>query len=247
MVDMEQEIAVPQISCPARRLRAVLAATQMAEQLLEVPTVVFLSFFLYHHSCASVLTSWMVGLIISLVRRVVSVLEDIVAGWLPAPATQLFLLCHCPRVLQFIRWCSRLWQCVCRFHRWVPCSLRLPFRAWCLRDCAVVLGLGIPERQLLLWNVSGLIVVCGEHAESVKPPSLRKLTHDRVTIVARSIREKYQNSPPSKNTISCTLQALPGPRNRPHEPWFTSTKKNVGKSSKQHPLLTRACIHCRTT
>ena len=37
-VDTEQEIEVPKISCPARPpRRAVLAATQMVEQLLEVP------------------------------------------------------------------------------------------------------------------------------------------------------------------------------------------------------------------
>ena len=36
--DPEQVIAVPKISCPSRPLRAALAATQMAEQLVEVPT-----------------------------------------------------------------------------------------------------------------------------------------------------------------------------------------------------------------
>ena len=41
----EQEIAVPKISCPARPLRAVLAATQTAEHLVEVQTVVPQSFF----------------------------------------------------------------------------------------------------------------------------------------------------------------------------------------------------------
>ena len=38
----EQLIAVPKISCPSRPLRAVPAATQMAEQLVEVPTDVVL-------------------------------------------------------------------------------------------------------------------------------------------------------------------------------------------------------------
>ena len=38
----EQVIAVPKISCPSRPPRAALAATQMAEQLVEVPTDVVL-------------------------------------------------------------------------------------------------------------------------------------------------------------------------------------------------------------
>ena len=38
----EQVIVVPKISCPSRPLRAALAATQMAEQLVEVPTDVLI-------------------------------------------------------------------------------------------------------------------------------------------------------------------------------------------------------------